>query len=909
MYIHGYYYNRKEEKISVYILVRGDRSKEVEIGGDGNGITFSDDPVEITSQVNDTFDHILCLQASIRLLCENYVREFFSGSCRDAVVNIYRGTECLFAGYIEPQTFSQGYNECEDEVELTCVDALSALQYSKYKNVGSPLVLYNKVKAEAQQLTFHDIVMDILNGVMDGIDILGGHDKPLYYDGSKYVAAEKDKQYSVLQDISISELLFLGDEEDDVWTQEDVLTEILRYLNLHIRQAGMNLYLFSWETIRSGKSHSWHNLNGNGDLTIVPRTVDITTSIVADCDTQISVAETYNQLKLTADVKEMQNIVKSPLDSDALRNAFLGMQKYMTEYASDGEGKRAYHGFAELVANGSTGYDGGSVVDWYVQVRKCQDWRFYGAKKKDLVKDLCQGVNQQDAVNYLGTVPGASMLVSVGSVKKTNGGQDNSLVSKISMTDYLVISVNGNGKDEESEFYPNDSDLLKAIPCAEYVGNEVGGVFSPSDENTTNYIVISGKMVMNPLMRMTANYHDLRNKTWLSLPFGGQDGIYVWHQTVPSRNNGDGRYYTRRYWKTENWRNEVVSDDAMDKKNDGGFMPFTGEGPQEFEFKYSAFGDSTDKLSKVGVIQCMLIIGDKCVVEKRPGQLLGSDKVAGTGNGQLSDYVWMKYKAREECSSDDEYYQQSFSVGFDPKIGDKIIGTEFSIQNNLSYTDNVDADGTAIPVRMSDKVHGAVKFIILGPVNSVWEEIIRRHPTAFRHTKWSSNTKPILSHVSDILLEEFEVKVVSDHGKVGSDGAENDLVYLSDTKEDFVNTKDDLEMKITTALTSEECKALGIKNGISLSAPLNVNTELSLLGVYNTSNGELAKPEQHYVNDYWQEWHEPRVVMEQNLMDEHGNVSPFDLYRHPAIGKTFHVQGISYNLTSGTAQMTIKEIF
>lgn len=61
------------------------------------------------------------------------------------------------------------------------------------------------------------------------------------------------------------------------------------------------------------------------------------------------------------------------------------------------------------------------------------------------------------------------------------------------MTDYLVISVNGNGKDGESEFYPNDSDLLEAIPCAEYVGNEVGGVFSPSDENTTNYIVISGK--------------------------------------------------------------------------------------------------------------------------------------------------------------------------------------------------------------------------------------------------------------------------------------------------------------------------------------------------------------------------------------------------------------------------------
>ncbi len=50
------------------------------------------------------------------------------------------------------------------------------------------------------------------------------------------------------------------------------------------------------------------------------------------------------------------------------------------------------------------------------------------------------------------------------------------------------------------------------------------------------------------------------------------------------------------------------------------------------------------------------------------GQLLEEAvEVAGTGNGQLSDYVWVKYKTREECSSDDEYYQQSFSVGFDPE--------------------------------------------------------------------------------------------------------------------------------------------------------------------------------------------------------------------------------------------------
>ena len=36
-------------------------------------------------------------------------------------------------------------------------------------------------------------------------------------------------------------------------------------------------------------------------------------------------------------------------------------------------------------------------------------------------------------------------------------------------------------------------------------------------------------------------------------------------------------------------------------------------GPQLYEFKYSAIGDGSDHISKVGVLACMLIIGDKCV--------------------------------------------------------------------------------------------------------------------------------------------------------------------------------------------------------------------------------------------------------------------------------------------------------
>ena len=56
MYIHGHFYNEKNERIEVHIVTRNDRTKELEIGVEDNGINWTDDPVEIESQVSDTFD-------------------------------------------------------------------------------------------------------------------------------------------------------------------------------------------------------------------------------------------------------------------------------------------------------------------------------------------------------------------------------------------------------------------------------------------------------------------------------------------------------------------------------------------------------------------------------------------------------------------------------------------------------------------------------------------------------------------------------------------------------------------------------------------------------------------------------------------------------------------------------------
>lgn len=897
MYIHGSFLSQQSDTITVHIVTGNDRTQTIEIGTEKADVYFSEDPAEIENEVNDTFDVLLRNSAKIRLLCGNLITDLFSTSCRDAVVNIYKNDTCIFAGFIEPQTLSQPYNNRWDELELNCIDALSALQYSKYKNVGALGVIYAFVKAEAAQRSFYEIATEILQGVTGGLDILGNQNIKFWYDGSKAVDAQTANRYQVLRQLSISDLLFMGDDESDVWQQDEVLEELLKYLNLHIVQDGFNFYIFSWESVKATPDKIiWHDIVANSTKTTAQQAVTIALANVADCDTTISIGDVYNQLLLTAKVEDIESVIESPLDDDLLVSPYINKQKYLTEYSSDGEGKTAYNAFYAMTHDQKTTYGAGAITDWYVQVMRNKQWTFpmKGNTDIDIVDYFgSEGTNQHALPDWLGQAPGAAIM-ALGSVKMNTANDDNSPTSKVNMTNYLVVSVNGNGVDnDENKTYPSVADIQKNIPYAVYTGNKAGGVFSPSDDKTTNYIVLSGKVILNPIMRQTNTYTNLHNKEWHSgLPMGLKENeIYVWHQTVPSRNNGDGRYYTRQYWQAETPDKEV----SWHEGADSGFYPYTGEGPEEYEFKYSAIGDSTDTISKVAVLACMLVIGDKCVVE------------TGT-EGQTTDFVWKKYKERSECQSDDEYYQQCFTIGFDPKIGDKLVGTEFSIQNNIDYKMGIDAEGIAIPITKGDKISGQVRFMILGPVNATWDVITRRHPTFFRHTKWSSSSVPLLAHVSSILIKSFEVKVYSDNGLISNGNDDNDIIYMSDTKETFVNKKDDLEFKINSALTATECAQLGVSNTVKLSTPLNISTGDGVLEVYDRNGNVKAKPEQIYVDSYYIEYHKPRIVMEQKLRDIDNVVSLFNHYRHEALGKEFFVQGIGRNLIEGRADLTLKEI-
>lgn len=895
MYYHGTFATKSGDPVTVHIVTQGDRTQSLEIGTEESGLFFTTDPVTIDSCVNDTFDPLLSNMATIRLLTRGFPADLFTSTCRDAVVNIFKGTRCVFAGFIEPMVYQQGYNSALDTLEISCIDALAALQYSKYRNVGHLGVSYETVRTMSANKTFLEIITELLEEVCESIDITGAGGIDIMYDGSKMLTPESDR-YSILGQLEIPELLFLGDTEAGVWKQQDVLTEILRFLNLHIEQAGLEFRVFSWETLTGDKPVEWFGLlSGKRRSDARPETI-VSLDNVEDAATTISIGEVFNQVSVTCDRKDLAVLVDSPLDASALTSPYPNRQKYMTEYSSGGDGKTAINAFRAMITGENTDWEKGTITDWYIRVKNHPSWRFpIIAGQGDLVSQFCSdGRNQHELPDSLGGVlmPGAApiraMILSVGKAEYPCDHKDTSPVPRIDMSDYLCISVKGNMELDHTKERPNATDLMSNCPCAVYEGALTGGALSPSDDETTNYIVISGNVVLNIHMPFSADYKDLAaNPEEIR-----KDGKF-WHTTIYGTVDENGRYYTQKFYKAETPFDTPVWNEDVTR----GFQPYTETA--ETKFQYHEGKDYIDKVHKVNVLRCMLIIGDKCLVEHG-------------FYGTPDNFTWETYRTREQCADAEEYYRQCFFIGFNPKIEDDLLGKEFSLMNNVSHEMGINAEGMAIPIRREDQLTGQVRFMILNPVQIFWRQgLVSNEPFGHDHdTTWGPvqfSGYRLLTETQNILLKNFEIKLYSDNG-LFDNLEENDLMYVSDTAERFVNLKDDIIFKISSALTREERQELGVTGSARLSTPIDRTTGVGVLSIYDRNKQEYGKAEQLYVDSYYKEYHLPRVLMMQNFREETAPAGTLGRYRHPAMeGKSFYVQGISRNLMDNSAAVTLKE--
>lgn len=874
MYIHGDFRDVNNVLYSVHILSDNDKTKELTIGE--KGLFFSGSPISIETDIDDTFQTIIRRSATINLVTSDYIGDkLFANNSRNIKVNIYKEDLCIYAGFVEPNTFSQPFANGLEEFTINTTDALTTLQYYNYGDVT--LKTYLKAKKDAKVKTFQDMLDQMLGDILD-IDIVNGTGGVIYYDLSKGIT--KGKESTIFNDCSMSELYLLGDEADDVWTNEDVLEQMLQYLNLHIIQDGLDYYIFDWNSIKNRRTN-WQNMTLRAVTLQNPSVIEMTSEMHSSNDTNLSVADVYNQVSVKCKLEDQEDVIKSPMDSDSLSSLYNGKQKYMTEYISEGEGVRANNAFFDMIHDRATTYDGCRTVDWYLQAMYNRNWNFITPNGD--ITDLCEFgnnmyINQWKLPKYLKDNQLVPSLFRMGSVEKKPNTTDNSPTSKIDMSSYLFISINGNGDDTETNHSPSDQTLQNRSGMIEYIGNSSGGVFSPTDDVTTNYLVFSGKLCLMPIQKETDKFSTLLNY---------DKGSY-WHKTVPSDNNGDGRYYTRK------WYNQTSPSDEATSYIEGALSlhPWTKDkANHQLQYNYTSKGDSTDKFSKLPVLECELIIGNKRLIETN---------IDIYGN---STFKWVEI-GKEPIIDGDKI--TTFSLGINPKIGDKIIGDEFSIQNNISYTMNLETEGTAIPITKDDALSGAVVFRILGPINLTWNDITRRHKTWFRHTKWYNNTKFVLSHLENIIIKDFECKVYSDQAGNDSD-EDNDLIYMSNETDKFVNKKDDTEFKFITQLSSAECVQKGIKNSINLNAVINTNTRTPLESIYNATTNETAKPEEHYINQYYLAYSKPKLIMETDLHDT-DDISIQNIFHSKVLKRNFFVQSINRDLKEASVHIKLKEV-
>ena len=114
MYIHGEFKNKNDELFSVHIS-KGNDSGEMVIGE--NGLFFSENPVTISTTCDDTFTHIIKKSCSITLLATDYLgSNLFATKEKDVLVNVYKGNECVFAGYVEPNVYTQPFADYYTEI-------------------------------------------------------------------------------------------------------------------------------------------------------------------------------------------------------------------------------------------------------------------------------------------------------------------------------------------------------------------------------------------------------------------------------------------------------------------------------------------------------------------------------------------------------------------------------------------------------------------------------------------------------------------------------------------------------------------------------------------------------------------------------------------------------------------------
>lgn len=931
MILKGTFYNVNQEAITVTITNSSVTHDDIKIGcaGEGCDVMFSEDPIEIDENYDSTFDNLYQKEGSLELVTSiNLAPYLFAANHNSVTITITKAGNLIFSGFIEPNVYSQGYANNLENLTVTFTDFISTLQYrklsQKYDNwtVAKQQSKTHPFRWYFEQLGFFDV-------------------------GTVYIdrSATTTTALNVLGHTGISSALFLGDEEDDEMDGDEIIEEICKYYNLHLIQIGADFYIFNWQTIKDGGTIKWtaddiwEELNDDTYNYLTTSEYLVTTSDYASDDTQMSIDEVYNQIKVKCDIEDIETLIESPLDEDSMYSYYPQYVRFCDEFWSNDDNY-----FNRLVgmyyaASNCLNYPDSTskysfisnahATHWLMKPMLNTNWSFKVSSLDWLkmeVQDIYPITNgkyskQWYVGQYMSEANGVKntrrLVASPFRIGKADSTTDSKSDTKIEYSDYLYMSINGNGSNDDTAHRPNDDDLEKWSNMCEYTGTKQGINLSPVSDETTNYIVFSGSFIYQPLAyEVGPNANTVNSSYYCQF----RDGMMIGDQITTSGLNrqtfGDMDFKSsscientgssgdkscmimRAFWSPDQ-PSDIAMDETLSYKytsylsyTHGLIPPNEDVMSKKFKYNYNAEGTNTDKIKYLPIICCEMTVGNKRLVQTNIDDSRSSN-----------NYKWVTDTAANRVQ-----YGSYFTLGCNPEIGDYIIGQKYDFNNTVGWGSGVDAKGTAIPVTAADNLHGDINFKIVGPYNLVWDDVTRRHKTWFRSTKYSSNSSYILPYVQNIIIQDFECKVYTDQGDKNND---SDLIYMSDENHDYIKVNDDTEMKLNTVLTKTEADELGVENTINLSSVINTDSGSSATGIFFMEGKDIAKPEQWFVDSYYEEYHLPRLVIDSTLHDADWGLSPNKRFSKIKFnyfsGSDFYIISTNINLMKDTATLKMKQ--
>ena len=935
-------------------------------------IHFAEEPVEISCSIDDLFTHVIKKSCTINLVTKIYLGNSFFATNEDSVsVKVYKNNNLIFCGFVEPYTYSQGYAHVYDEFTLNCIDYMSVLQYKYltdnhtwaeliamtdiysfntyldwmgFREIGNIFYDMSKVKNE------NNTVSSILehSGISMNVFLGDGEDKIMNYEEM----LNEILKYFNLHMIQEGEDFYIFDWKTVENNKQNPWTCILK----------KKLYDDNMEEIEN---------NTTPTSNIILSNKVIQKSDYSSSDTNLSMSEIYNQIKAKCTLQNVDEVVSSPTVKDDVLAYFNKRELFMTEFISYHEYSDAMAGARlkqmmtgpcasdpysrELSALETktvvTGGRGGTMMpprnnwelqDWYVQWLYNPNWSI--TYKNGDIQDLIdiageKRYNQQKIMKLLREKDSFPALVAISTVQERPGKDNQVQRYPAVLTEpnvYLVISANGREDDSEAganAVNQRNKEAAGTTGLFTY-NNSTAANYSPTNDDEMNFFIFQGTIFLQPLVNVAGwegyklaasgrgsfvtvdgdktrkhspnnTFGELRDKfneyngDWDKNVSRDEIGKYytlgVYLDGMEGKSQGG--FYQRLFWKSEDGAEKETADPYSLYM----YPPEDMDYYHAYNYNYTSEGNDNDEYKKFPVLECQLKIGEKYLVEITNGLLKENPRF---GWYKLEDCPFLK----DENGNDTTTRKTTFTLGFDPEIGQPIIGKEYELTNTADGRTN-DEKGTAVPIKKSDALSGKLEFKILGIVGTQWNNITRRHPTLFRSTKWYHDMVNIMEHVSAIWIKDFKIvtKGSNDNSAIGVT-KDKDILYVSDEERKYIKTKDDIEFKINTALSNEEAQKLNIDNTVSTSYVTDLDTSLNLVGVSQYEDSSVNIPEKLYVDQYYNYYNLPKVILETDIWDTNtGSYNSLNTYQINGFGKMIATD-ITRDLRNNSVKVKMRQI-